>query len=720
MRPPLTTTIATLGLTTICLAQGDKTLTLRRVIMAPGSYTEPLPRDQWIPDTQKFSRMRPVADRVMVVDATKPGEKILFTGKGLNGALAAAGSPGSTNNIVTPFTWHNTTTIRIQLSHGVYRWRIGTAKAELILPLPKGAARMAIAADDSRVAFVVNHQLYIQIGKAEAKKITGDGSKDVVYGGGAHRQEFGIHDGLWWSPDNRFLAFFREDLGPTARYPFVDHTTMPPKALHGRYPMAGGANSYVQVGVCDVADGKVRYLSKGTEKDIYWTNATFGPTGASLDIAIVNRGQDHMTLARFDPTEAKFKKTLFEEKDEQWIEPEHGPIFLEDKSGRFLWFSPRDGYRHLYLYDATGKLLSQVTKGEFDVREFVGFRDTALAYVMASGENPLELHLWEVNLKTSVMRQVTKDRGQHRCKLSSDGAFVHDTFSNLSNPGQSQVILLATGRVSHIVRARHRFPVMGKQEFFSLRADDGTKLHGTIILPPGLDTVGAKKYPCLLYVYGGPHSQLVKDRWLGGSSVWLHYMATRGFIICTLDNRGTDNRGIEFSQAVHRRLSELEVRDQLQAIAHLKALPYVDSRRIGVHGWSYGGYMTLNLMLKSPRGTFACGASGAPVTDWRQYETGYTERYMDTPKENPRGYASASVIPVAKKLTGRLLVIHGTDDKTVMWSHSLAFVDKCIESGVLVDYMPYPMQKHGIRGRDRLHLYKLLTRFFDDHLKTRR
>ena len=275
------------------------------------------------------------------------------------------------------------------------------------------------------------------------------------------------------------------------------------------------------------------------------------------------------------------------------------------------------------------------------------------------------------------------------------------------------MIRLGSGQVSNSVSIGHKFPVRGTQEFFEVQADDKTPLHGTIILPPGMDT--SKKHPALLYVYGGPHSQLVKDRWLGGSSVWLHYMATQGYVVCTLDNRGTDNRGIEFSEAVHRRLSELETRDQLKAVEHLHSLPFVDKRRIGVHGWSYGGYMTLNLMLRSP-GTFACGASGAPVTDWAQYETGYTERYMDTPAENPSGYRTASVLPLAEKLRGRLLIIHGTDDKTVMWSHSLALVHRLVDADRLVDYMPYPMQKHGIRGKSRSHLYKLLTRYFQDHL----
>lgn len=700
-------------------AQTKPGLTLDRILNAPQSLYEFLPTDRWIPGTHRISRIgRHDRSKVKVFPAGEGKEDVLFTADEFNAAFAAAGVKPRLQGVITEqFTWHDGNTLRVQRPEGVYHWKLGSKQARLVLPIPKGAEPIAISKGDRRLAFIRDHQLHVQVGKGEPKQVTKDGSEDIVYGGAAHRAEFGIHDGLWWSPDGRFLAFFREDLRPIRAYPYVDHTTKPPKALHGRYPMAGGKNSLVQIGIYNRDKGSLSYLSHGEEKDIYWTNATFDPSGIQLYIALVNRGQDQMDLLRFDLEQHISEGTLFSEKDKEWVEPEHGPMFLNDQTGRFLWLSPRNGYRQLYLYDAEGLFQKQVTKGRFDVQEFVGFGPGATrVYYMGSGDNPLEMHLFETDLKSGATRQITKDRGRHTCQLSHDTKFVLDAFSNLRNPGQSQVIEITTGKVRHIEKIGHRFPVLGKQDFFQVKTDSGTKLYGTTILPPDLDPKAGKLYPVLLYVYGGPHSQLVQDRWLGGSSLWLHYMATRGFVICTLDNRGTDNRGIEFSQSVFRRLSELEVKDQLVAVEFLKKLPFVDAKRIGVHGWSYGGYMTLSLMVRSPD-TFACGAAGAPVTDWKQYETGYTERYMDTPKENPKGYLSSSVNPLAKNLKGRLLVIHGTDDKTVMWSHSLAFIDQCVDAGVLVDYMPYPMQKHGIRGGDRSHLYKLLTRFFVEHLR---
>jgi dipeptidyl-peptidase-4 len=577
---------------------------------------------------------------------------------------------------------------------------------------------LAIAKDDSRVAYVKDHQLFVQVGDAAPMQLSQDGSADIVYGGPAHRSEFGIKDGLWWSPEGRFLAFFREDMTPIGIYPYVDHTAMPPKAIHGRYPMAGQIHSAVRVGVYDTQNGELHYLQHGTEPDVYWTNVTFDPSGTALYVAIVNRGQDTMELVGFDAATGKHQGVLFTESDPQWIEPEHGPIFVGNRADRFLWFSPRDGYRHLYLYTRKGELVRQVTTGKFDVHEFLTFDPGAAhAFCMASGSNPLQMHLWRAKLADGSMQQLTKARGWHTCQVRDGGDLVVDSVSNLDLPGQQQVIDIATGNTANVVRIGHRFPVLGKQEFFEVAAEDGTPLHGMLILPPELDRAAARKYPALLYVYGGPHSHLVRDRFLGGSSPWLHWMATQGYVVCTLDNRGTENRGIEFAQSIHRRLAQLETRDQLAAIDHLAGLPYVDTERIGVHGWSYGGYMTLNLMLRAP-GRFKCGVAGAPVTDWRQYETGYTERYLDTPQENPEGYQAASVLPLVGDLRDRLLIIHGTDDKTVMWSHTLAFVNQCIGAGTLVDYMPYPMQQHGIRGiGPRLHLYRLMTRHFADHLQ---
>ncbi|MCA8957474.1 MAG: DPP IV N-terminal domain-containing protein [Planctomycetes bacterium] len=701
--------------------QKRQTLTLRQ-LSAPQTLFEFLPDWQWIPGTARVASIEVRRrDRVTSFAAGDPSEPtVLFTAVELHAALQKAGETGGDpRRLPGNLSFRDADTVRVQLASGVFHFKIETKTATRVLTIPRGATPLAVSANDQRLAFVKDHQLHVAAGNGPAKALTTDGSPDIVYGAAAHRSEFGIHDGLWWGPRGRYLAFFREDLRGIAAYPYADHTALPPKAIHGRYPMAGGPNSHVQVGIHDTTTGKTYYLSHGEVQDKYWTNATFEPSGLYLYLALVNRAQDRMEMVRFGSSFGRSEGVLFTESDPQWVEPQHGPIFLNDQTSRFLWFSPRDGYQHLYLYDAEGQLQKQLTKGAFDIAEFRSFDEGAKhAFVMASGTRPVEMHLFQVDVANGAMRQLTDDRGWHSCDISPDGKYAIDSFSNLETPGQIQIIDVATGKKSHVKRIGHRFPVLGKQSLFTVPAADGTTLHGTLILPPGLDPAAAKKYPALLYVYGGPHSQMVRDTWLGGLQLWPHFMATHGYVVCALDNRGTDNRGIEFAQAVHRQLGKLEVEDQLAAIRHLQKLPYVDAKRIGVHGWSFGGFMTANLMLRAPE-TFACGVAGAPVIDWRQYETGYTERYMDTPKENPEGYANTSLLPLAKRLRGRLMVVHGTDDKTVMWSHSLAFVDRCVAAGVLVDYMPYPMQKHSLDRLHRAHLYRVLTRYFDDHLKPR-
>ena len=717
-------------------ATQPKELTLSQILDTPGSLSERLPNAQWIPGSSRWSRLdvQP-GDRIRAVSAKSGHTTDLATAAQLNAALKLAGAKiSNAKRIPGPFRWAGRDLLRIQIRNAVYHWKCGAKSATKILTIPKGAGARAIHKDDSRIAFVKDHQLWAQIGGGKPQALTKDGSADIVYGGAAHRAEFGIRDGLWWDPTGRFLAFSREDMRTVRTYPYVDHTTMPPRALKGRYPMAGRKNSVVTIGVYDTKSRQSQYLAHAGEKDIYWTNVTFDSNGEKIYVAQVNRAQNHMVLVRFDAVSGQREKELFAERDEQWVEPEHGPVFLPDDSGQFLWFSSRDKHRALYLYEKDGTLLRRVTTGTFDIAEFLGFDPAArTAFVMGSGDNPLQMHLWQVDLELATMRQITTRRGWHSCQLSGDARYVLDRSSNLNDPGCLEVLAVKTGRPPGTqdltkagpapIRVGHKFPVRGTYDFFSVMTPDRTRLHGMTILPPGLDPSRARKasdrkYPVLWWVYGGPHSQLVRDRWHGGSgwNLWLHYMATRGFVVCVLDNRGTDNRGIEFSQAIHRRLGELEVADQILGLREIAQRPYIDPRRIGVVGWSYGGYMTLNLMLRAP-GVFACGASGAPVTDWRSYETGYAERYMDTPKENPSGYASSSVLPLAGKLRGRLLVLHGTDDKTVMWSHSLAFVKSCIAKGKLIDYMPYPMQKHGLRGMHRKHMIRTLTRFFTDRLQ---
>ena len=692
-------------------------LTLEQVVSRPSALSPSLPPVSWVPGTSMLATVRPDPKGGTALTGRGAWQEA-FTATDLRGALEAAGAGDLQDDAMPPFEWIDGGLVRVTAGDGIYHWKVGTDAAERVLRVPDGSTASAVAAGDERGVWVVDGDLNVVGRDGVRRRITRDGSDDVVYGGAAHRAEFEITDGLWWDPTGRWLAFSREDMRPILPYPYADFAAHPPERLPGRYPMAGRTHSRVQIGVYDHETRETVYLESDPEVDQYWTNVTFTANGTKIHVALVNRAQDRAELVRFDTATGAREKSLFAESDAEWIEPEHGPISLRFTHGEFLWFSSRNGYRHLYRYDGGGRCLGQVTTGAFDISEFVGIAADGRALVMGSGDNPLEMHLWAADLAGGGMTQLSTARGWHQCTLAPDGESVLDRYSHLELPGALALLSTRDGSATQLALAPDPTEglQLGTSEFFEVTATDGTVLHGLLLLPPGAREQGSRRYPVLQYVYGGPHSQLVRDTWLGGANPWLHYLASRGFVVFQLDNRGTDNRGIEFAQAVFRRLSTLEVEDQAQALAHVRALPFVDPDRVGVHGWSYGGYMTLSLMTRRAA-DYACGISGAPVTDWAQYETGYTERYMDTPQENPEGYAAASPIARAGDLQGRLLLIHGTDDKTVMFSHSMRFLRACIDGGVLVDFMAYPMQKHGIRGGDRVHLYRTMTRFLVEQLK---
>jgi dipeptidyl-peptidase-4 len=607
------------------------------------------------------------------------------------------------------------TTLRCEHANKIWHWKIGEERAQAVLSwqVDEDGGRHATAPGDGQVVWRHAHQLWLADRAGRVRQLTFDGSEDVVYGDAAHRAEFGIDRGLFWSPDGRFLAFSREDQRQVAEYPYQDLSAVPTEPVHGRYPMAGRVHGKVAIGVCDTNDGSVSWLEKDPDEDVYWTNLTFGSDG-TLVVARVGRGQDSLELVRYDAATGKRLATLLQEHDKEWIEPEHGPTFLAD--GRFLWWSAQQGHRHLWLHAPDGKLVQQVTKGAFDVQRLLAVSaDAKTIWYQASGEDPRQLHLFAANLDGSEVRQVTRERGTHNAELSPDCQQAFVVWSNLETRPNPRLLDLATGAATPLPQPAD--PLAGfalpTQRLFQITTEGDVVLYGHLALPPNL--AEGQKCPLLLYVYGGPHVQLVTDSWFGGAGLSLQAFAAEGYVVCRLDNRGTPNRGIEFEQSVHRRLGTIEVDDQLRAVEWCKQQPFVDPARIGVHGWSYGGYMTLRLMLKAPD-VFACGVAGAPVTDWAMYETGYTERYMDTPAENADGYEKSSCLPLANQLKHPLLLVQGTDDHTVMWSHTLRFVRRCIDAQAPLEYFVYPGQKHGLVGKDREHFLRLMHDFFGRHL----
>jgi dipeptidyl-peptidase 4 len=698
-------------------AQQPASLTLATVIERGPALVATLPQVLWLPGGHDATVVLTAADGNQTMHRLADGKLVE---EGFLAATALHKALGAEVPAPAKFptcAWHDATTLRIDDGNKVSLWQLGQERAATQLSWPEpdhgDSPTVAIAPGLAHVAFVRNHQLWLGDHEGRVRQLTFDGSADLVYGGAAHRAEFGIDRGLFWSKDGRYLAFSREDQRPIDLYPYQDLAPVPPTPVHGRYPMAGRADSRVRLCVCDTQDASLHWIEADPDEDIYWTNVTFDNEG-HLITARVDRGQNHLELVRYDSQTGKRLAVLLTEHDSKWIEPEHSPTFLPD--GRFLWWSAQQGHRHLWLHDADGKVVQQVTKGAFDVQKLCSVSaDGKSIYYQASGEDPRQLHLFAANLDGTEVRQITREHGTHTAELSPDEHMAFVVWSNLETRPTARLLDLQTSTAIPLPQPADPLATFAlpTQRLFQIKAEDDTVLYGHVALPPNL--AEGQKCPVLLYVYGGPHVQLVTDSWFGGAPLWLQAFAAEGYVVCRLDNRGTPNRGIAFEQSIYRQLGTLEVKDQLNAVEWLKQQPFVDASRIGVHGWSFGGYMTLRLMLLAPE-TFACGVSGAPVTDWAMYETGYGERYMDTPAENADGYEKSSCLPLAGKLQRPLLLVQGTDDKTVMWSHTLDFVDRCIDAGVQLDYFVYPGQTHRLMGKDRVHFLKLLHDWLGRHL----
>jgi len=568
------------------------------------------------------------------------------------------------------------------------------------------------------LAYTKDNNLYVQTAEGKEITVTNESDKGVVCGQSVHRNEFGINKGTFWSPEGNLLAFYRMDETMVTDYPLVDVSARVAKLKDIKYPMAGMKSHHVTVGVFNPATQQTVFLKTGAPKEKYLTNIAWSPDEKSIYIAEVNRGQDTCIVKSYDAITGNLQKTLFTEIHSKYVEPENPVLFLKNDPAKFLWQSERDGFNHLYLYDTTGNLLTQLTSGNWDVTSVIGFDEKGenLFYVSTEA-SPIEKHIYKINLKNGKKERLSKEEGTHYPMLSASGKYISDIYYSQKNPGKVAITETKTNKtyVYHTAKDPYRNIDIPEVVLGSVKANDRkTDLYYRLVKPLNFDP--DKKYPVIIYVYGGPHSQMVDNSWMGAVGGWHLYMAQKGYVVFTLDNRGTSNRGIDFENITHRQLGVIETQDQMTGVEYLKSLPYVDADRIGVHGWSYGGFMTLNLMLRHPE-TFKVGVAGGPVTDWKYYEIMYGERYMDSPQENPEGYKNTSMIERAGDLKGRLLLIHGDEDPTVVMQHNLEFIASAIKKGTHPDLFLYPGQGHNMGGRDRVHLHEHITRYFDDFLK---
>ncbi|MDT8393354.1 MAG: DPP IV N-terminal domain-containing protein [Bacteroidales bacterium] len=580
---------------------------------------------------------------------------------------------------------------------------------------PDEAANIDLETNTYALAYTKDNNLFVSL-EGKEEQLTNDSDPGIINGQTVHRNEFGISGGTFWSLAGKYLAFYRKDERMVSDYPLVDIDARVAEPDNIKYPMAGMKSHHVTLGVYDVGSGNIVFLETGEPAEQYLTCVSWGPEEKYIYIALLNRDQNHMKMNKYDVQTGKLVKTLFEEKNEHYVEPEDDLTFLHTNNNEFIWISERDGYRHLYLFNTEGEMIKQLTSGKWVVRNFLGLGPKdRFAYFTSTKESPLNSDVYSVNLKNGEISNISIQNGTHHAVMNKNGKYYFDIFNDTLT-ARKYAVVSTKGKLMQILK-ESKDPLAdyatGKLSVFSIEAGDGTELYCSMITPPGFDP--AKKYPVLIYVYGGPHAQLVTNSWMGGASLFLYYMAQEGYIVFTLDNRGSAHRGRDFEQAIHRRMGTIEVEDQARGVEYLKSLPYVDADRIGVNGWSYGGFMTISLMLKQA-GDFKVGVCGGPVTDWKYYEIMYGERYMDTPESNPEGYEEASLLNHADKLKGDLLIIHGTSDPVVVWQHSLALINRFIKKGKQVDYFVYPGHGHGVGGRDRVHLNAKMAKYFKDHL----
>ena len=568
-------------------------------------------------------------------------------------------------------------------------------------------------------AYVNGDQLYFR--PADGGKdiqLTTDGSREIVYGRSVHRDEFGIHSGLFWSPDGMRLAFYRMDQSMVTDYPQVN--LFPRIATHepDKYPMAGEASHEVTVGVYDVATNKTLYLKAGDPTDRYFTNVAWSPDSKTIYMLELNRDQNDCRLVSYDAVTGERIGELYRETDEKYVEPQNPILFLPWDDSKFVLQSQKDGYNHLYLFDTEGNELRQLTQGQWVVMDVVGFNAKNKSIIISSNEcSPIQCNTWEVNVKSGKRTLLDNGQGWHTPKLSSSGRYIADSYQTPEIPRNISINDAKTRKQTAYYTSPNPWEGYKVPQFScgTIKAADGTTdLYWRMVRPADFDET--KKYPTVVYVYGGPHAHNVDARWNYGSRSWETYMAQKGYILFILDNRGSENRGKEFEQATFRHLGQEEMRDQMCGVEYLKSLPYVDADRIGVHGWSYGGFMTISLMTNYPD-VFKVGVAGGPVIDWKLYEVMYGERYMDTPQANPEGYAQCSLLSKAKDLKGRLQIITGYNDPTVVPQHCLMFIEECIKAGTQPDFFAYPGEGHNMMGHKSVHLHERITQYFEDYLK---
>lgn len=745
---------------TISSAQEKKTFTLNDVIPGGDNYFNLVPKSmpglQWWGDIC----VRTDIENIKKIDTKSGKESILVTLEEVNETLKngempykltghikplrtlmAASLPWGDRNVIT-FTQYDDRTPgqKYMIWYDFSKKKI----VNLFNLQGEGPTNFDFCKENGYMAYTIGNDLYVahegDFSSMVNPKVTGNQQqeKDVVYGQAVHRNEFGIMKGTFWSPKGTYLAFYRMDQSMVTDYPQVNTTARIAELVPDKYPMAGMTSHKVTVGIYNVKDGKTIYLQAGDPTDRYFTNISWGPDEKSIFVIELNRDQNHAQLVQYDAVSGQKIGVLYEEKHARYVEPQHPLIFLPWDDSQFIYQTQRDGFNHLYLMDTKTKLKGEwktgkdsedqyceylktipLTEGNWLVQDVLGFNTSRKEIIIASTEiSPLQTNIFSLNVKNGKRTLIGMEDGTHQAKLSASGTYLIDYFTSNNVPREIS-ILPTTGKkgttlftATDPLKENYNLPEI---TVGTIKAADGeTDLYYRLIKPVNFDP--NKKYPAIIYVYGGPHAQMIHNTRFYDARGWDLYMAQQGYVMLTVDNRGSDNRGIKFENCTFRHLGTEEMKDQVQGAKFLQSLPYVDADKIGVHGWSFGGFMTTNLMLTYPD-IFKVGVAGGPVIDWQFYEVMYGERYMDTPQANPEGYKESNLRLKAGNLKGRLEVIIGGMDPTCVPQHSISFLRACIDAGTHPDFFIYPEDGHNMMGRDRVHLHEHITRYFLDHLK---
>jgi len=702
-----------------------------------GSTTQGI---QWSPDGkmlgfyQRTGQGRDAQTDIWTMDVATGEKKLLVETQKLRALVQSAGEQTGAATVATGlgraapprYLWSPQGKALLVVVQGNLVWYdVNAASGRRLSAGKEPIQDPKVSPDGKWVSFVRNHNVWISsVADGKERQLTQGGGDDVLMGqlDWVYPEELGIRTAYWWSPDSSKIAFLEMDQQQVSKYPLVNFLSYTGNTEFMRYPKAGEANPAVRVGVVEVKAGSAAsgpvWMDTGAEKDIYLPRVEWLRDSRRLAIQRMNRAQNKLELLFADASSGK-SSVILTEQDEYWVNLADDLYFFTDGK-RFLWSSERGegGYSHLYLYDLSGKMLKQLTSGAWEVSQVARVDEkNSAVYFTATEKSPTETHLYRVALDGTGFARVTKDAGAHSINMSPDAANYVDTYSNWSTP-QRQDLYRADGTRAHVINENKVTELseysFSPVEFLKVRGADGAELNAFLIKPQGFDP--SKKYPVIVYTYGGPHAQIVRNQWGGQNFLWHQLMAQKGFAIFGVDNRGSAGRGHAFESSIRRHMGENELADQVAGVNYLKSLPWVDGARIGIWGWSYGGYMTCYAMLNAGD-VFKAGFAGAPVTDWRQYDTIYTERYMSRPQDNAEGYKNSSPVTHAAKLKGKLMIAHGTADDNVHYANTMELSEEFIKAGKYAEIYSYPGRGHGVADSTaRVHLFRRITQFFLDNL----